>query len=209
MKNKNFKYTSDIAFSPSVKAIQEKYHSRSSYARMEQIGGWKSEISSQLENFLNIMDSFYFSTANSDGQPYVQHRGGPRGFLKVLDHKTLAFADFAGNRQYISTGNLSENNKAFIFLMDYPNKRRIKIWGKAKVIFDDKVLLSSLSDSSYNAHVERAIIFTVEAWDTNCPQHIKQRFTQEDILEITEPLNKRILELEETIKKMQYKQIKK
>ncbi len=209
MKNIALKYTSDIAFTASVKAIQEKYHSRGSYARMEQRGGWNSEITPQLENFLHIMDSFYFSTANSDGQPYVQHRGGPRGFLKVLDHKTLAFADFSGNRQYISTGNLSENNKAFIFLMDYPNKRRIKIWGKAKVIFDDKEFLSSLSDPSYNAHVERAIIFTVEAWDTNCPQHIKQRFTQEDILEITEPLNKRIMELEETIKKMQYKQIKK
>ena len=201
MKNKELKYTSDIAFTSSVKAVQKKYHSRSSYARMEEMGGWKSEISPQLENFLHIMDSFYISTANSDGQPYVQHRGGPRGFLKVLDHKTLAFADFSGNRQYISTGNLSENDKAFIFLMDYPNKRRIKIWGKAKVIFDDKELFSSLSDPSYNGKVERAIIFTVEAWDSNCPQHIKQRFTQEDILEITDPLNKRIQELEDILQK--------
>jgi len=125
------KYTSDIAFTPSVKAIQEKYHSRGIYERMEQSGGWQSEVTPQLEQFLSTMDSFYFGTASLNGQPYIQHRGGPKGFLKVLDNKTLAFADYAGNRQYISTGNLSENNKAFIFLMDYPNRTRIKIWGTA------------------------------------------------------------------------------
>lgn len=193
-------YTSDVAFTPAVKKIQETNNSRRSYAKMEESHGWQSQITPKLENFLQIMDSFYFSTANSDGQPYVQHRGGPKGFLKVLDHKTLAFADYAGNQQFITTGNLSENNKAYIFLMDYPNRRRIKIWGTAEVISNDQKLLESLSDPSYQARTERAIVFTVNAWDTNCPQHIKQRFTQEEIQDITAPLHKKIEELEAVIK---------
>jgi len=200
MKNHELKYTSDIAFTTSVKAIQEKNHSRGSYARMEQSGGWQSEITPSLTQFLNTIDSFYLSTSNASGQPYTQHRGGPKGFLKALDNKRLAFADFFGNKQYISIGNLSENNKAFIFLMDYPNKTRIKIWGTAEVIDDDKELLNSLSDSSYKARVERAIIFTVKAWDVNCRQHIQQRFTQEDIKVITDPLDKKIIELETILK---------
>lgn len=201
MAKDNLKYTSDIAFTPSVKSIQEKYRSRGTYARMEQSRGWQSEVTPQFEQFLSTMDSFYLGTATADGQPYIQHRGGPKGFLKVLDSKTLAFADYAGNRQYISTGNLSENNKAFIFLMDYPNRTRIKIWGTAEVIYDDKELLESLSDPSYKARLERAMIFKVEAWDANCPQHIQQRFTQEDIKAITDPLHKKIKDLETTIKK--------
>jgi len=148
-----------------------------------------------------MMDSFYLSTSNTSGQPYTQHRGGPNGFLKVIDNRTLAFADFSGNRQYITAGNLSENNKAFIFLMDYPSKTRIKIWGTAKVVEDDKELLESLSDSTYKAKLERAIVFTVKAWDVNCRQHIQQRFTEEDIDKITAPLDERILELEALIKK--------
>ena len=199
MKTNPLKYTSDIAFTPKVKAIQEKYRSRSGYARMEQSGGWQSKITPPLEMFLRSMDSFYLGTANSEGQPYIQHRGGPKGFLKVLDDKRLAFADFSGNRQYISTGNLSENNKAFIFLMDYPNRSRIKIWGTAEVIFDDKELLESLSDESYKAKLERVVIFTVEAWDMNCPQHIQQRFTQEDIENVTNPLHERIKALEKEL----------
>ena len=147
------------------------------------------------------MDSFYLSTSNASGQPYTQHRGVPKGFLKVLNNKTLAFADFSGNRQYISTGNLSENNKAFIFIMDYPSKTRVKIWGTAKVMEDDKELLESLSDASYKARIERVIVFRVEAWDINCRQHIKQRFTQEDIKIITDPLDKKILELENVLHK--------
>lgn len=121
MKRDDLKYTSDIAFTPSVKAIQEKFSSRHSYAQMEQFGGWQSEVTEQLTQFLSNQDSFYLSTSNSNGQPYIQHRGGPKGFLKVRDTKTLAFADFSGNRQYITAGNLSENDKAFIFLMDYPS----------------------------------------------------------------------------------------
>ena len=168
MKNNKPKFTSDIAFTPSVKAIQEKFHSRNSYATMEKFGGWKSEITEQLTHFLNSMDSFYLSTSNSSRQPYTQHRGGPKGFLKKIDSKTLAFADFSGNRQYITTGNLSEN---------------------------DKELLESLSDPSYKARLERVIVFTVEAWDVNCRQHIQQRFTQEDIKSITDPLENKIAEL--------------
>jgi len=193
MKSDKLKYTSDIAFTPSVKAIQEKFHSRSSYARMEQSGGWQSDITPQLTQFLSTMDSFYLSTSNASGQPYTQHRGGPKGFLKVIDNKTLAFADFSGNRQYITTGNLSDNDKAFIFLMDYPSQTRIKIWGTAKVVEDDKELLESLSNASYKARLERVIVFSVEAWDINCRQHIKQRFTQEDLKAITDPLDKKIV----------------
>jgi len=199
------KYTSDIAFTPTVKKIQEKKHSRIGYARMEESGGWQSEVTPQLENFLSSIDSFYFSTSNSEGQPYTQHRGGPKGFLKPIDNKTLAFSDFSGNRQYISVGNLSENNKAFIFLMDYPSKTRIKIWGTAKVIEDDKELLESLSDPSYKARLERVVVFTVEAWDVNCRQHIQQRFTEEDIKSITDPLENKIAALETLIKNQNIK----
>lgn len=199
MKNEKLKYTSDIAFTPAVKVLQKKYNSRNSYARMEVNGGWQSEITPQLKQFLNGLDSFYLGTSNADGQPYIQHRGGPKGFLKVLDKKRLVFADYSGNKQYISTGNLSENNKGFIFLMDYPNRTRIKIWGTINVIFDDEELLDSLSDSSYRARLERAMIFTVDAWDANCPQHIKQRFTSEDIDKITKPLLSKIKELEEKL----------
>jgi hypothetical protein len=200
MKKDELKYTSDIAFTPAVKAMQEKHHSRLSYARMEQMGGWQSDANPHLVHFLSTMDSFYFGTANAAGQPYIQHRGGPKGFLKVLDDKRLAFADFSGNRQYISVGNLGENNKASLFLMDYPNRRRIKIWGTAQVVFDDKALLDSLSDPSYKAKVERAIVFNISAWDINCPQHIKQRFTMEEVEATTKPLQDRITELESKLK---------
>ena len=204
MNKATYKYTSDIGFSPSVKAIQEKNHSRASYARMEETRGWQSEVTPQLSQFLSTMDSFYLGTANNSGQPYIQHRGGPKGFLKVLDNRRLAFADFSGNRQYISTGNLDENDKAFIFLMDYPNKTRIKIWGTAS-ISEDRALLESVTDPTYKARVERAMVFTVEAWDVNCPQHIKQRFTQEDVESITKPLNEKIKELESIIVKQNLK----
>ncbi len=199
-KMKKLKYTSDIAFTPSVKAVQEKFHSRINYARMEESGGWQYEVTPQLEEFLASIDSFYLSTSNESGQPYTQHRGGPKGFLKVLDNNQLAFADFSGNRQYITIGNLSDNNKAFIFLMDYASQTRIKVWGTAKVEDENIELMDSLSDSSYKARVERAIIFTVEAWDVNCRQHIQKRFTEEEIIKITAPLKERIIELEKRIK---------
>lgn len=172
---------SDVAFTPAVKAIQERLGSRRNYARTEQSPGWNRTITEELAGFIAERDSFYFGTATADGQPYIQHRGGKRGFLKVLDEHTLAFADFRGNRQYISMGNLSENDRAFIFLMDYPNRRRVKIWGRAEFVEDKPDLLTPLVDTDYDATPERSLVFHVEAWDVNCPQHITPRFTQEEI----------------------------
>ena len=183
---------SDVAFTPAVKAIQERLGSRGTYARVERAGGWQTRITPDLAEFIAQRDSFYLATASGDGQPYIQHRGGPVGFLKVVDDRTLAFADFSGNRQYISMGNLTENDRAFLFLMDYPNRRRIKIWGRAEFVENDAELMQRLSDPAYRARPERALVFHVEAWDVNCPQHIKPRFTEEQI----EPLQDRIAELE-------------
>lgn len=177
----NWEYTSDIAFTPAVKAAQERLGSRSGYARMEEKGGWSDRVTPDLAAFIAERDSFYMATANAEGQPYVQHRGGPPGFLKVVDEHTLAFADFSGNRQYISIGNLSENDKAFLFLMDYAGRRRIKIWGQARFVEDDPDLLVRLADDAYDARPERALVFTVEAWDVNCPQHITPRFTEREM----------------------------
>jgi len=188
-------YISDIAFTPAVKEIQELKGSRRGYARMEENGGWQDAVSEDLAKFIATRDSFYLGTANADGQPYIQHRGGRPGFLRVLDSKTLAFADFQGNRQYISSGNLSENDKAYIFLMDYPRRRRIKIWGRAK-ISNDPELLKQLSDDEYGAIVDQAIVFEITAWDVNCPQHITPRFTETELAGIVEPLQRRIEELE-------------
>ncbi len=169
------KTRSDIAFTPTVKAIQTAKGSRTSYARMEAGSGWRGEVTPDLAAFLARLDMFYLGTANSAGQPYIQYRGGPRGFLKIVDNRTLGFADFGGNRQYISIGNLSENPQAFIFLMDYVNSQRIKLWGTAKVIEGDAALLTGLADPEYPARPERAILFAIEAWDANCPQHIHKR----------------------------------
>lgn len=190
------RFTSDIAFTPAVKAAQERLGSRDGYARMEEKGGWRDRVSEDLAAFISQRDSFYLATASAEGQPYIQHRGGPPGFLAVLDDKTLAFADFSGNRQYISTGNLSENDRAYIFLMDYPNRRRIKIWGTARVVEDDPALLEKLMAPGYEARPERAILFTIEAWDMNCPQHITPRYNDDEILGLIAPLKARIAELE-------------
>ncbi|MCH8233428.1 MAG: pyridoxamine 5'-phosphate oxidase family protein, partial [Bacteroidetes bacterium] len=138
------KYVSDIAFSKTVKKVQKENGSRNSYAKMEQGVGWQNSVDQRLAEFIEQRDSLYFGTANAEGQPYIQHRGGPKGFLKVLDDKTLAFADYSGNMQYITIGTLRENNKAYIFLMDYPNKTRMKIWGTAKVVDNDPDLLERL-----------------------------------------------------------------
>jgi predicted pyridoxine 5'-phosphate oxidase superfamily flavin-nucleotide-binding protein len=189
-------FSSDIAFTPAVKSIQTEKGSRSSYSRMEKGGSWETTVTPELEAFLSELDMFYLGTANADGQPYIQHRGGSPGFLKVVDEKTLGFADFGGNRQYITLGNLSENPKAFIFLMDYAHSRRIKLWGTARVVEGDQALLDRLRDPDYPGNVERAIIFTIEAWDVNCPQHIHKRFSQRQIAPVIEKLEARIAELE-------------
>ena len=187
---------SDIAFTPAVKRVQERKGSRKGYAKMEQKGGWQGTITEDLAGFIARRDSFYLGTASADGQPYIQHRGGKPGFLKVLAERTLAFADFKGNRQYITTGNLAENDKAYIFLMDYPLRRRIKIWGRARVIDDDSAILARLADPDYDGVPEQAVVFEVAAWDVNCPQHITPRFTDREVAEIVDPLKRRINELE-------------
>ena len=188
---------SDIAFTPSVKAIQERKGSRKQYARMKAGEGWSDTITQEFADFLSEVDSIYLATANVSGRPYIQHRGGPKGFLKVLDDRTLAFADFMGNRQYISLGNLAENNQAFLFLMDYATQTRIKVWGTAEVIEDDPDLITQLTDSQYKGKPERVIRFHVEAWDTNCRQHIPLKYSQEDVERIVQPLRDRLAALED------------
>jgi predicted pyridoxine 5'-phosphate oxidase superfamily flavin-nucleotide-binding protein len=155
--------SSDVAFTPAVKAIQARKGSRDAYARVEQSGGWRTEVDENLAAFLADTNSFYMATATADGQPYIQHRGGPKGFVKVLDKNTLAFADYSGNRQYITQGNLTENPKAHIFVMDYAHRRRVKIWGEARVVDDDPALLKSLMPAGYKARPEQVIIFKIAA----------------------------------------------
>jgi predicted pyridoxine 5'-phosphate oxidase superfamily flavin-nucleotide-binding protein len=188
---------SDIAFTTSVKAIQQEMGSRQQYERMEERGGWQNVITQDLADFVTERDSLYLATANAEGRPYIQHRGGPKGFLKVLDDRTLAFADFSGNRQYISLGNLAENNQAFIFLMDYATQNRIKIWGTAEVITDDLDMLTQLTDSQYKGKPELIIRFHVDAWDANCRQHIPLKYSQEDVESIVQPLRDRLAALED------------
>jgi hypothetical protein len=173
--------SSDVAFTPAVKAIQDARGSRGGYAKMEAKGGWRTAITPDLAGFLAEVRSFYLATSSADGQPYIQHRGGPQGFLRVIDERTLGFADFKGNRQYITTGNLAENPKAYIFVMDYTQRRRVKLWGRARVVEDDPALLARLWPEGYTAREEQAILFEIEAWDTNCPQHIPQLFPAEDV----------------------------
>lgn len=196
-------YPSDVAFTPAVKAVQAGKGSRSSYARVERGGGWQTTVTPELKAFLAGCDMFYLGTATAGGQPYIQYRGGPEGFLQVVDEKTLAFADFGGNRQYITVGNLSENPAAFVFLMDYARSRRIKLWGTARVVEDDAALLEQLSDPSYSGKVERAILFEITAWDMNCPQHIHRRFTQKQVAPVIERLQERIAELETRLQRFE------
>jgi predicted pyridoxine 5'-phosphate oxidase superfamily flavin-nucleotide-binding protein len=190
------RYPSDIAFTPAVKKIQVAKGSRAGYARVEWGQGWETNVTPELAEFLAGLDMFYLGTANAAGQPYIQYRGGSPGFLKVLDDQTLGFADFGGNRQYITLGNLSENPQAFIFLMDYAHRRRIKLWGRAKVVENDPELLHKLADADYPANVERAIVFTIEAWDMNCSQHIQKRYSQRQVQPVIDQLQQRIADLE-------------
>src|SRR5260370_2174890 len=168
-------YPSDVAFTPSVKAIQSRKGSRQGYASMEERGSWETHITPDLAEFIGHQASVFLGTASADGQPYIQHRGGPAGFLKVIDDKTLGFADFAGNRQYITLGNLTENPKAFIFLIDYSSRQRVKIWGEARVVEDDPELSKRLKPEGYRARAEQAIVFTVSPRKSHCPQPTPQR----------------------------------
>jgi uncharacterized protein len=189
-------YSSDVAFTPAVKAIQARKGSRDAYAHVEERGGWGTEIDENLAAFLAETTSLFFATASADGQPYIQHRGGPKGFVKILDKNTLAFADYSGNRQFITQGNLSENPKSNIFVMDYAHRRRVKIWGEARVVDDDPALLKSLMPKGYKARPEQVILFKISAWDTNCPQHIPQKFDAADVAAALASRDARIAELE-------------
>ncbi len=189
-------YSSDVGFTPAVKAIQTRKGSRDGYADVEERGGWRTEIDEKLAGLLTETNSLYFATASADGQPYIQHRGGPKGFVKILDNNTLAFADYNGNRQYITQGNLSENPRAYIFVMDYAHRRRVKLWGEARVVDDDPALLKSLMPQGTKARGEQVILFKIAAWDTNCPQHIPQKFDAADVAAALASRDARIAELE-------------
>ncbi|HAO40140.1 MAG TPA: pyridoxamine 5'-phosphate oxidase [Afipia sp.] len=198
-------YSSDVAFTPAVKAIQARKGSRGGYAHMEDGGGFRTEIDEALAAFIGEQTSFFLATANAEGQPYIQHRGGPAGFIRILDKTTLAFADFRGNRQYITQGNLSENPKAYIFLIDYVNRRRIKIWGEARVVEDDPALIATLMPKDYKAKPEQAILFNITAWDSNCPQHIPMKFDAADVAAAIAERDARISELEAEVARLKQK----
>ena len=162
----------EVMFSATVRAEQARRGSRKGYANAAAKGRFQSEMSDEVIDFIASRNSAYLATAGADGQPYVQHRGGPPGFLRVLDASTIAFADYTGNKQYISSGNLAENERAFLFLMDYAEAQRLKLWGRARVVRRRPDLLARVADPGYGATVEQAIVFTVLAWDWNCSQHI-------------------------------------
>jgi predicted pyridoxine 5'-phosphate oxidase superfamily flavin-nucleotide-binding protein len=189
-------YSSDVAFTPAVKAIQEARGSRASYARQEAMGSWTTHITPDLKMFIEAQTSIFLATANAQGQPYIQHRGGPPGFLRVLDDATLGFVDFVGNRQYITLGNLAENPKAHLFLIDYAHRKRVKVWGEARVIEDDPALTTALMPTGYKARPSQVILFNVIAWDANCPQHIPQRLEAADVAAALAERDRRIVELE-------------
>jgi len=190
---------SDIAFTGAVKAIQERKGSRRAYARMEQGAGWSTTVDEDLAAFIAEQTSFFLATSNPDGQPYIQHRGGPPGFLRVMDEATLAFADFRGNRQYISQGNLVDNPKVHLFLIDYAHRRRVKIWGEARVVEGDPSVLDELMPRDYDARPEQGIVIHVTAWDANCPQHIPQRLEANDVAKALADRDRKIVELEREI----------
>jgi uncharacterized protein len=191
-------YPSDIIFTPSVKALQQARGSRRAYERMEQGRGFQTGIDDQMRGFIEAQTTLFMATANLDGQPYIQHRGGPPGFLHVLDEHTIAFADFTGNRQFVSTGNLADNPKAQLFLMDYAHRQRLKIWGEARVE-TDPALVERLMPAGYKARSEQAIVFTVKAWDANCPQHIPQLIPVDEVVPAIVERDARIAELEKEL----------
>jgi uncharacterized protein len=195
-------YASDVAFTPSVKDVQARKGSRESYRRMEERGSWESRITPDLAAFIEAQTSVFLATANAEGQPYIQHRGGPPRFLKVLDDKTIAFVDFSGNRQYITQGNLADNPKAHLFLVDYAQRQRIKIWGEARVVEGDAELVAKLMPDHYKARPEQVIVFTVSAWSTNCSQHIPQRFEAADVAAALDEREQRIANLEAEVARL-------
>ena len=188
----------DVMFSPAVKAEQVRLGSREAFEDRD----WQTEITDDLRQFLAAIDTFFLATASADGRPYIQHRGGPAGFLKPIGSHMLAFADFAGNRQYITLGHLKENDRAHIFILHYATQQRLKLWGRARVIEDDAELMERLVDPSYKAKPQRAIAFRIEAWDINCRQHIVARYTEAEIAPAVNQLTQRIKELEEEVARL-------
>lgn len=193
-------YSSDIAFTPAVKALQVKKGSRHAYERMEQSGSWQTRVTPELKSFIEAQTSVFLATVNAEGQPYIQHRGGPAGFLHVLDDQRIGFVDFTGNRQFISSGNLTENPKAHLFLIDYITRHRVKIWGEAHVVENDAALTARLMPNGYKARAEQVMLFTVAAWDANCPQHIPQRFEAAEVARAVAERDEKIKSLEVEIK---------
>jgi uncharacterized protein len=195
-------YSSDVAFTPTVKAVQSRKGSRRGYAQREEKGAWATSITSDLKAFIEAQTSVFLATANAEGQPYIQHRGGPAGFLKVIDDKSIGFVDFVGNRQYITVGNLADNAKAYLFLIDYAHRQRIKIWGTARAVEGDDALIATLMPEHYKARPEQVILFTVSAWDSNCPQHIPQRFEAADVAAALAKRDERIATLEAEVQRL-------
>jgi len=193
---------SDVAFTPSVEAAQTRLGSRQLMARNEREHPWRTVVTEDLAQFLTHIDSFFFATATADGQPYIQHRGGPPGFLKPLDEKTLGFADFGGNRQYVSVGNLAENDRAHIFLLHHATRQRVKLWGRARIVEGNEALMKLLAMPGYPARIERAILFELAAWDANCQQHITARYSEEEIAPGINKLVARIKELEAEVARL-------
>jgi predicted pyridoxine 5'-phosphate oxidase superfamily flavin-nucleotide-binding protein len=186
---------SSRVFTPAARRAQAQRGSAERYDR-RMAEGFPDTVTPELAKFIAEQDTFFFGTASADGAPYIQHRGGPKGFLKVIDAHTLGFADYRGNRQYITVANLSENDRAYLFLLDPARRQRIKMWGRARAVENDPTLVEMLFDAGYKARPERAILFTIEAWDVNCSQHIVTRFTEADIGEALATVQAKIMELE-------------
>jgi uncharacterized protein len=195
-------YSSDVGFTPSVKAVQARKGSRDRYLRMEQNGSWPTRITPDLRSFIEAQTSVFLATTNAEGQPYVQHRGGPPGFLRVIDDNTIGFVDYAGNRQYITLGNLADNAKAFLFLIDYTHRQRVKLWGTARIVEGSDDLTANLMPEGYRARPEQVILFTVSAWNANCAQHIPQRFEAADVAAALAKRDERIAALEAEVKRL-------
>jgi len=186
---------SDLVFPPAARLAQTERGSARHYAKKIE-AGFPAAVTPELAAFIAQLDTAFFATVSAAGAPYIQHRGGPKGFIKVIDDRTLGFADFAGNRQYITLGNLADNDRAFLFLLDFASRQRSKLWGRARMVEGDAALLERLVDPGYRARPERAILFAIEAWDINCSQHITARFAEPDIAEAVAELRGRILALE-------------
>ena len=194
----------EIAFTPTVKKVQEALGSRPSCARMEGVPDVVNHRLTEIEAaFIAARNSLYMATISETGWPYILHRGGPAGFVRVLDENTIGFADFRGNRQYVSVGNLMTDDRVSLFFMDYPNKTRLKLFGRTRIVgLDEETELSRIEMPDYRARVERGFIITVEGFDWNCPQHITERYSLEDVHAVTEPLTARIIELEAQLERL-------